>query len=319
MSKSKANKDKEIMLQKLITGHFIEKIPEDCKKKVCYVLQGHGLWEVRKNRLGTFTSQVEKFQVPGLIADLEESWELNVPRIPAKILVQIVSFFRKIHRSLNSEVFVQVFYDWEKKEYFPHVPQQTVSGASVRYTNEFEDDAGKTLVFEIHSHNTMGAFFSGTDDADEKSDRFFGVVGKINQYYPEMLIRLVVGGRKQSVDVDELFDIDADENYFAEVFPAEWISKVNEQRFKVRRYRGGRKVYVPTGSPYQRGGQQLVLIEGEEDDNVSDERGSFYGSHWSDEVYGDKPPTDSDEDWYRNLLIDGDDENGVPDWRKGGF
>ena len=32
---------------------------------------------------------------------------------------------------------------------------------------------------DIHSHNTMGAFWSGTDNADEKETRLFGVLGKI--------------------------------------------------------------------------------------------------------------------------------------------
>lgn len=333
MPKTKAtiSKEKEIALQKLMVGHFIEEIPEDCKKKVVYVLQGNGFWERRTNRVGTFTSHIHRFKVPGLNSNLKETWELNVPRIPAKILVQIVSFFRKIHRTYNSEVFVQVFYDFETGEYFPHVPKQTVSGASVHYVNEFAHDSNKSLVFEIHSHNTMSAFFSGTDDADEKSDRFYGVVGRLDQYFPEMKLRLSVGGRFQEVDVDELFDIDQNETHYAEVFPAEWMGKVSEQKFKVRKYRGGKKVYVPVGSPYTPNGQQLVLLDDDDDDdNISDHRGSFYGdgpkSHWTDEVYGDKPPGgNSDEDWHRNLYgsmaedDEGDDKNGVPDWRRGSF
>lgn len=334
MSKKKISKDKEIALQKLMVGHFIESIPEDCKKKVCYVLQGNGLWEVRTNKLGTFTNHIQKFKVPGLVMDMAEGWELNVPRIPANILVQIVSFFRKINRVYDSEVFVQVFYDFTKEEYFPHVPEQKVSGASVNYRNEneFQDDPDKMIVFEIHSHNTMGAFFSATDDADEKSDRFYGVVGRLQAYYPEMLIRLSTGGRKEAVEVDELFDIDADETHYAEVFPAEWMSKVSKQEFRVRHYRGGRKVYVPVGSPYQPGGQQLVLLDDDDDDDVSSTQRSFYGApsghhNWWDELpdeekdgmYADKPPAGESDDWH-DLITgekdDGDDDkNGVPNWR----
>ncbi|MGW8177892.1 MAG: hypothetical protein ACWGQW_03745 [bacterium] len=322
-TRAKVSKEKEIALQKLIVGHFIESIPEDCKKSVCYVLQGNGLWERRSNKIGTFVSQIHKFKVPGLNSDLEETWELNVPKIPAKVLVQIVSFFRKIHRTYNSEVFVQVFYDFETGEYFPHVPTQTVSGASVHYTNEFAHDANKSLVFEIHSHNTMNAFWSGTDDADEKSDRFYGVVGRLNNYYPEMKTRLSVGGRFQDVDIDDLFEIDSNDTYFAEVFPAEWMGKVSEQKFRVRKYRGGKKVYMPVGSPYSGRGQQLVLVDGDDgdDDDISGYRGSFYGGNWHDEVYGDKPPVDREEEWHNNLLLgdDDDDGTGVPDWRRKRF
>lgn len=227
--------DKRISLEKLMVGHFIEKIPENCAKKVCYVLQGDGLWERRINALGTFYTHKEKFQVAGLHSHMEEGWELNVPKIPVEILISIVSFFRKINKKFDSEVFVQVFYDTEKEEYIAHVPKQEVSGASVVYVNDEDFDlTNKILVFEVHSHNTMGAFWSSIDDADEKSDRFYGVIGKVNQYYPEMLIRLSVGGERSDIDIEDIFEVSTDKTY-AENFPAEWLTKVSkQQKVKVR-------------------------------------------------------------------------------------
>lgn len=287
MSKNTISKEKEVALQKLMVGHFIENIPDDCSKKVCYILQGNGLWERRINKLGTFTTQLHNFKIPGLNENYKEDWELNVPLIPASILVQIVSFFRKINRTYDSEVFVQVFYDFNEKAYKAHVPSQVVSGASVNYRNDndFQNDPNMLLVFEVHSHNTMGAFFSGIDDRDEKSDRFYGVIGKLNNYYPEMLIRLSVGGKRMSVDVDEIFDL-ADDQTFAEVFPAEWMSKVSKQRFKARTYRsGGKKVYIPTKSPYGSGIQMTLVSDGEDDaeesSDISSSRESFYD--WKNE------------------------------------
>jgi PRTRC genetic system protein A len=312
MSKNTISKEREVALQKLIVGHFIENIPEDCTKKVCYVLQGDGLWERRTNKLGTFTTPLHSFKVPGLSENYKEDWELNVPRIPADILVQIVSFFRKINRTYDSEVFVQVFYNFKEKTYTAHVPSQVVSGASVNYRNDndFENNPDMLLVFEVHSHNTMGAFFSGTDDRDEKSDRFYGVVGRLNNYYPEMLIRLSVGGKRISVDVDEIFDLGGDQT-FAEVFPAEWMSKVSKQQFKVRTYRGGKKIYVPTKSPYGEGIQMTLVGGGENvddemaeiDSNLSSSRESFYD--WRDETFSNK-------NW--DSLFDGVDNDTV-NWR----
>src|SRR5574342_736422 len=119
MSKSES---KKLALEKMLIGHFVEEIPKNCKKKVCYVLQGDGLWERRQNKIFTFNSHLQKFSVPGLRSDMEEGWAMHLPPIPAEILVQIVSFFRKINRLYDSEVFVQVYYDLKTEEYTASVP-----------------------------------------------------------------------------------------------------------------------------------------------------------------------------------------------------
>jgi len=246
MSKSK----NKLSVQKLLVGHFIEDLPDDFNKKVAYVWQGNGIWEIRKLPIGTFTTHKQKIDVPGLKSTLEEGWKLNVPKIPATLLDVTLSFFRQIYNKHSSEVFLQFFYDKSKEEYILHCPQQVVGPGSVNYKRDTEYEKGKILVFEIHSHGSMGAFFSGTDDADEKDDRFFGVIGKVKQYYPEMKIRLSVGGVKQDINVEDIFNLD-ETNYHTESFPLEWINNIKEKKVKVihrtpnlhRRNRGG--VYYP--------------------------------------------------------------------------
>lgn len=233
----------ELLLKKMIIGHYIEDIPADCSKPVSYVMQGDGVWEIRTNNLGKFTTKVADCRIPGLLEDMEEGWELNFPAIPMRILVQILSFFRKINDQYDSEVFIQVFWDKNTEEYFAHCPKQTVSGASVKYENdEFINDSSKVLVLEIHSHNSMSAFFSGVDDADEKGDRFYGVVGRVNQPFPEIILRLSIGGRKSNVDIGYIFDIDEDGNY-----PIQWLKQVSKyvpKKTEVRKYRNGHKKIV---------------------------------------------------------------------------
>lgn len=251
------DKTKKISIQKMLVGHFIEKIPEDFNKKIAYVWQGDGIWEIRRLPLGTFTTHIQKFEVPGLESDLTEGWVLNVPKIPAVSLDVALSFFRQIYNQHSSEVFLQYFYDMEKEEYVIHCPQQTVGAASVNYIRDYEYEKNKILVFEVHSHGSMNAFFSGTDDADEKDDRFFGVIGHVKQYYPEFKIRLSMGGRKKEIQVDEIFDLESSE-YYKESFPKEWVEKIKEKEVKVvsyqpptqypkrwRSHRGGGGVYYP--------------------------------------------------------------------------
>lgn len=224
---------KKIALQKIMVGHFIENVPEDCVKKVVYVMQGDGVYEQRINKLGKFTTRIAKLDIPGLESNLCEGWELNVPKIPVSLLGTTVSFFRKIYAEHSSEVFLQFYWDQDKEEYIVHCPKQTVGGASVRYENdEMFSDLNKILVFEIHSHGNMGAFFSGTDDRDEKADRFFGVIGNINKFFPDMKLRLSVGGSKVEVDVEDLFDLD-EEIYHAETYPKDWAERISKAKVKV--------------------------------------------------------------------------------------
>lgn len=231
---------KKIALQKMMVGHFVEKIPEGCTKKVIYIMQGDGVYEQRINKLGKFTTKVAKLDIPGLESTLSEGWELNVPKIPISLLGTTVSFFRKIYAEHSSEVFLQFYWDTESNEYIVHCPKQTVGGASVRYDNdEMFSDANKILVFEIHSHGNMGAFFSGIDDRDEKADRFFGVIGNISKFFPDVKLRLSVGGSKVEVNVEDIFDLD-EEMYHAETYPKDWAERIQKAKAQVVHVGGGR-------------------------------------------------------------------------------
>jgi len=237
----------KIALQKMLVGHYIENIPADSKKKVVYIWQGDGVWEVRKLRLGTFTSRIHEFDTIGLESNLKEGWVLNVPKIPASLLDVTLSFFRKIYDKHSSEVFLQFFYDENKEEYLVHCPKQQVSGASVKYDRDEKfETPEKILVFEIHSHASMPAFFSGTDDADEKDDRFFGVIGKVKEFYPEMKLRLSVGGRRREIDIGDIFDLD-ESSYNEESFPKDWVKRIQKQKKEPKRVRTCRR-----GPPYRK-------------------------------------------------------------------
>lgn len=221
---------KKLMLEKMMVAHYIEDIPKDCKKSVIYVFQGNGVYEKRINKLGNFVTCIFEANIPGLKSDMEEGWELNVPKIPASLLGTAISFFRSIQNKYSSEVFLQFYYDFKDESYTIHCPKQTVSGASVRYINdEIFEDPNKILVFEIHSHSTMGAFFSSTDDNDEKADRFYGVVGKVNDFFPEVKMRLSVGGRTSDIEVADIFDLD-EEMYHIENFPEDWNNRIEENK-----------------------------------------------------------------------------------------
>ena len=73
---------------------------------------------------------------------------------------------------------------------------------------------------DIHSHNTMNAFFSKVDDKDEKATRLYTVIGKLNEHNPEIKTRISNGGKFLNIDPAQVFEI-ADFS-----FPKEWEDNV---------------------------------------------------------------------------------------------
>ena len=68
-------------------------------------------------------------------------------------------------------------------------------------------------VLDIHSHNTMGAFFSGTDSADEISTRVFGVMGQISKGTTQRVNftckwRAGVNGKFVELNAADIWDMD---------------------------------------------------------------------------------------------------------------
>ena len=78
-------------------------------------------------------------------------------------------------------------------------PPQVQSKVSIQYTPE------NSLV-EIHSHHSMGAFFSTTDDADQQGFRIYAVLGRINTC-PTIRMRIGVYGYFWEVPAGWVFDL----------------------------------------------------------------------------------------------------------------
>lgn len=303
MDKGKLDKAGKLALQRLMTGHFVEKIPDDCTKSVVYVMQGDGLYERRRNKLGVFVTRIAAIDIPGLDDAMEEGWELNVPPIPVSLLGSVVAFFRKVYKMHRSEAFVQIFYDTATEEYVMECPKQTVSGASVKFERnpDFETPS-RVFVLEIHSHAGMGAFFSGTDDRDEKEDRFYGVVGKVDEHFPQMKLRLIVGGRVRDVDVDDLFDTD-EEMYHKETFPDDWPTRIEKRKEekKGKKWRRDKRT--------ARGQEDLVVYSGRQAELFGEDAlGTPYDQNAEMEALYEKYLSgDYLASSYENFMEDGDE------------
>jgi PRTRC genetic system protein A len=202
-----------------------------------YVLTNAGTILLHKKLSHGRHVRVEVDRIPGYEVKPEEMvipirQELNfLPngRIPFHLLTQIIQFFKDVMtiKKADQEAMAHILWNAEKqhegdKGYFIGIPDQVVSKASARY--EFNHiKKGDIIVVDIHSHNTMGAFFSGTDDADDKKGiNLAGVVGKLDEKEPALVWRMNINEVKIKVSMEDIFDVPKREVNV----PSEWLEKV---------------------------------------------------------------------------------------------
>jgi PRTRC genetic system protein A len=201
--------------------HFLNDVqfgkfdPENLTKLNTWVITRNGTWLVQKNNSGYYGVRKNENGIPTLpVANSlpVAFFDLTYGKIPNSILQQIVAFFREIMKRYNdAEAFIQVYWDKEEGKYVCHVPKQKISKGSVKY------DASENLsvvnseryvfAYECHSHNSMGAFWSGTDNRDEKELRLYGVFGMLHQEEYANKHRFFVGEEEVDCSIDLIFDI----------------------------------------------------------------------------------------------------------------
>lgn len=202
--------------------------PKKFEKKINYVLAGNGGVEIRENEIGVFSAVTKK--VPGL-EPVREGLLMKLPKISLRILLQIVAFFKDVNMRYGSEAIVQIFWDRKKKEYFCSCPKQEVSGASVDFKRDKPMEKKYLLVADVHSHNDMDAFFSYTDDKDEKETRLFGVIGNIREPLPNIQFRASSGNSSVEISLEDIFDLKQE-------YPKAWLKQIKLKKFELGNYSG---------------------------------------------------------------------------------
>jgi PRTRC genetic system protein A len=190
------------------------------QQPTAYVIAKSGLFEVRHSDIADIV--VKAKEVAGVTADLQEGVKLNVPKVPFEFLRQTVAFFREACKKAqgSSEAYLQIWWNTQEQAYSVHVPEQNVSGASVNHRGAFDQEGARTAegeaiwlhVMDIHSHGaSMSAFWSGTDDGDERKapeGRMFGVIGDINQTFPTWKWRMRSREGFIELRIQDIFEVD---------------------------------------------------------------------------------------------------------------
>ena len=169
---------------------------EKSSKAICVLPARNGtVYELRRSEVGTIIAP--SFGDMDL-SDVRAGFRPALPPIPFDLFCEVIAFFRSfLHDGLEYEALVHVYWDKACEEYRVVVPPQWVQKASVDAVISLEDvlDEERYIHFaDIHSHNTMAAKFSATDDADEKASRVYIVVGRLHEYFPHVSARVSCNG-----------------------------------------------------------------------------------------------------------------------------
>lgn len=178
---------------------------EKANAPICYIPSQNGqIYEMRRNEIGTFIAPSSKIVELDMV---RAGFQMNLPRLPAAKLAEIISFFRRVcaeHHS-HMEALVNVYWDHAEQKYLLHVPKQHATAVSVETDLADCPDVSRYLhVMEVHSHNMMSARFSKVDDQDEQATRLYMVIGRLDRYYPEIRCRFACGGQHVEIPAEQI-------------------------------------------------------------------------------------------------------------------
>lgn len=166
-----------------------------------YVVARNGLFVRAEDSRLKVCVQIAPARLNGL-AQVAEFAMLKVDRVPGVWLRSVLASARK---RMPNEAMYQFWWDGTShnavtRTWRCSMPAQISSPTALQF-----DDLGQTVI-DLHSHNSMPAFFSDTDDADEQGLRFYVVIGRIDTDTPEIRCRVGVYGHFLAVPADMIFD-----------------------------------------------------------------------------------------------------------------
>lgn len=203
-------------------GVFTSLEDAEASDKAIQIVPGRDgkVYEIRCTEAGRFivpTSNVAE------LSEVSAGFFPALPRIPFPVICQVIGFFRYFMGERELEAMVQIYWDKLEEQYRIVVPKQYVGKAHVDAQldpDDALDDERYICITDIHSHNSMPAKFSATDDHDERMTRVYMVIGELNQFFPRISARISCGGKRIPIDPNMVIE------GLSQDFPQEWTSRV---------------------------------------------------------------------------------------------
>lgn len=133
--------------------------------------------------------------------------ECDYPKIPLDIIQHMLELSREARDGDGRTVEILFHLVWNKDWYLA-VPDQEQHPASVKPIGRSvgPNSSYEMAFIEVHSHHSMSAFFSGTDDKDEQGFRIYGVLGTIFDR-PTLRLRIGVYGQFWEIPAEDFFEL----------------------------------------------------------------------------------------------------------------
>lgn len=193
-----------------------------CPKPIVILPSKDGrFYRLEKNPIGTFIAPAQT--LPEFQA-VDTAFQLSMKKIPLELLFQCIAFFRSIWMKQGTEALAMIRYNKVTGEYRIDVPEQNASLEGVEAVDgTYELDEDSIHVMDIHSHHTMDALFSTTDNRDERKTGLYAVVGRFDDPVPDITLRASCGGYFFPVELSAVFATESSH-------PATWMDKVHKQK-----------------------------------------------------------------------------------------
>ena len=146
--------------------------------------------------------------LPGL-ASVSAYIQWKYPRVDTHTVLELFERARSA-KDEQGRLLERLFYLTWNDGWHIHEPEQVVTATSVQVMASSEDDEAALL--EGHSHHTMRAYFSSTDNRDEVVNggfKVYFVLGQVNTS-PQIRVRICIHGYSWEVPAEHFFELPAD-------------------------------------------------------------------------------------------------------------
>ncbi len=220
----------------LLTPIYLKTRPDTpwpAREKMFYLLTRDGLFLCRNHRF--FRSSVPVEDYPGELARHDPFLKLNFPRVPRRLLEQVVGFFAAIGARHGAEAAALLVWNTQASAVEAIIPEQTslvfhdaerrTWPVEVRY--QMPDlPAHLVLLGDVHSHVEGAAYASPTDQKDERHrPGLHLVVGQIHREPPEFYLDISVDASRFHIRNHEMI-LEGYARRRLEEVPANWIESV---------------------------------------------------------------------------------------------
>lgn len=196
------NDDKPTLSMKLARYyHADQPLPTPKRSLIDYITAGNGVWKRAVSDL--FYALVPVVETaPCKIAglrNLDPQLIMRWGKLPPSILIGAIECSRKA-MPYEAMFHVRII----SGKFYLVSPEQCATQGGVAYRERLNYRA--PIVMDLHSHHTMRACFSATDDRDELGFRLYCTIGRLQNAVPEVVVRLGVYGDWLPLRVIDVFD-----------------------------------------------------------------------------------------------------------------